>query len=305
MAEFVIAGLDVHDKNTLMKMASDKAPPDARSFPNTRDGRAAMFADLRRRREKALARRVVVGYEASGAGYGLHDDVTDAGSECHVVAPNRMKRSHKGRRMKTDERGAEMACHMYGSRSRRRGVLLRPSCPRPRAAPDREVVTELMRSRLDASERLATLKGQVRNLLKRNGLRRPKLTGKGWTERFGRRVLGLLRREGGPAGVGTRRVLETHLRQMKLFESEVATLDGHVAELARTPRYRARVEALVGEIKGVGVHVAMVFLTEMGDLPAHRAGPTSGANPPGTRFRNRREVAAYVGLVPSSDESGE
>ncbi|MHC4250139.1 MAG: transposase [Planctomycetota bacterium] len=97
---------------------------------------------------------------------------------------------------------------------------------------------------------------------------------------------------------------------MKLFENEIAVLDGpvldgHVSELAQSPRYRARVEALVAELKGVGVHVAMVFPTEVGDLPAQRAGPTSGANAPGTRFRNRREIAACVGLVPSSDESGD
>ena len=61
-----------------------------------------MLAELRRRKKKARASRVAVAYEASGAGYGLYDDVTDAGFECHVLAPTRMKRSHKSRRMKTD-----------------------------------------------------------------------------------------------------------------------------------------------------------------------------------------------------------
>ena len=286
MAEFIIAGLGVHDKSILVKVAADKAPPDARSFPNTRDGRAAMLAELRRRRKKARARRVVVGYEASGAGFGLHDDVTDAGFECYVLAPNRMKRSHKGRRMKTDERDAEMVFEHLRGHFMAGNALCAVWVPDHETRDDRE----LMRSRLDASEKLASLKGQVKNLLKRNGLRRPKLSGKGWTERFRRWVSGLLRKDGGDLGVGTRRALETHVRQMRLFENEIAVLDGHVAELAQSPRYRARVEALVAELKGVGVHVAMVFLTEMGDL---------------TRFKNRRQVAAYVGLVPSSDESGD
>ena len=39
---------------------------------------------------------------------------------------------------------------------------------------------------------------------------------------------------------------------------------------------------------GVGVLTAMVYLTEMGDLK---------------RFCNRRQVASYVGLVPSMMES--
>jgi hypothetical protein len=184
-----------------------------------------MLADLRRRRKKVRASRVVVGYEASGAGYGLYDDVADAEFECYVLAPSRMKRSHKSRRMKTDERDAEMIRYMHDRRGRRRGVHLCPFGPRSRAAPDREFVIEhirghfmannelcavwvpdhetrddreLMRSRLDAAEKLASLKGQVKNLLKRNGLRRPKHTGKGWTEAPRQWVFRLIRREGGP-----------------------------------------------------------------------------------------------------------
>ena len=286
MAEFIIAGLDVHDKNMLMKVAADKASPETLSFPNTRDGRRAMLAELRRRKKKAGAARVVVGYEASGAGFGLYDDVTDAEFECYVLAPSLMKRSHKSRRMKTDERDAEMIFEHLRGHFMANNELYAVWIPDPETRDDRE----LMRSRVDAAGKLASLKGQVQNLTKRNGLRRPKLTGKGWTETFRRWLFQLARKKGGPLGVGTRCALETHLRQMKMFEKEVATLDGHVTELAQSERYRARVEALVAELKGVGVHVAMVFLTEIGNL---------------TRFKNRRQIAAYIGLVPSSDESGE
>jgi transposase len=59
--------------------------------------------------------------------------------------------------------------------------------------------------------------------------------------------------------------------------------------LAETPRYREPVRALV-EICGVGVLTALVFLTELGEL---------------SRFQNRRQIGAYLGLVPSSNESGE
>jgi hypothetical protein len=112
MAKFIIVGLDVHDKNMLMKVAADGAYPDTRSFANTRDGRRAMLAEFRRRKKKARASRVVVACRATGLDFGLpykmRDDVTDAGFECHVLAPNRMQRSHKSRTLKTDERDAEM-----------------------------------------------------------------------------------------------------------------------------------------------------------------------------------------------------
>jgi transposase len=286
MAEFIIVGLDVHDKNMLMKIAADGATPDMRSFANSRDGRRALLSELRRRKDKADASRVVVAYEASGAGFGLHDDIVDAEFECHVLAPNRMSRSQKNRTLKTDERDAVMIFEHLRAHLLANNDLCDVWIPDHETRDDRELV----RSRLNASEDLASLKGKVKNLLKRNGFRRSKNTGKGWTDSYRRWLLGLVRRKNGPLGVGTRRALQTHLRQMKMYEREVVTLDGYVAELAQSDRYRVQVEALVEELKGVGVHVAMVFLTEMGDL---------------TRFSNRREIGSYIGLVPSSNESGE
>ena len=44
------------------------------------------------------------------------------------------------------------------------------------------------------------------------------------------------------------------------------------------------------EFTGVATLSAMVFLTEMGDL---------------RRFANRRQIGAYLGLVPSQNESGQ
>jgi transposase len=45
----------------------------------------------------------------------------------------------------------------------------------------------------------------------------------------------------------------------------------------------------LAKLCGVGVLTAIVFLTELGDL---------------SRFANRRQIAAYLGLAPSSHESG-
>lgn len=55
------------------------------------------------------------------------------------------------------------------------------------------------------------------------------------------------------------------------------------------PRYQRTVYELL-RIRGVGLLTALVYLTEIGDL---------------NRFRNRRQLAAFLGLVPSSNETGE
>jgi transposase len=75
---------------------------------------------------------------------------------------------------------------------------------------------------------------------------------------------------------------------MDWLEKEVGSLEKAIIALSETPRY-ARTTQAVMEPKGVGHLTAMVFLTEIGDL---------------TRFENRRQLAGYLGLVPTTNESG-
>jgi transposase len=87
--------------------------------------------------------------------------------------------------------------------------------------------------------------------------------------------------------VGTK--LRLLLDRHDMYRREMDELEKAIKELARTERYRKPYEEL-RKMPGVGLLVAMTFLTEMGDL---------------SRFHNRREVGAYLGLCPSSQESGE
>jgi transposase len=163
--------------------------------------------------------------------------------------------------------------------------------------PDRTVRDdrELVRARLDAGDKLTALKAQVQSLLKRHGVR---WTGKGqsWGQPHRRWLCDLAEgrcvpnAEGGVSwGPGAVAGLASLLRQLKSMEDETCTLEGAIASLAEESRYAAAVRR-VDALKGVGLLTAMVFLTEIGDL---------------SRFRNRRQLGAYLGLVPSSNESGE
>jgi hypothetical protein len=83
--------------------------------------------------------------------------------------------------------------------------------------------------------------------------------------------------------------LASLLRQLRFLEEEQVRLDQQLVSLANAPRYAAAIQEM-GKLCGVGALTALVFLTELGDL---------------RRFANRRQIAAYVGLVPASHESGE
>ena len=149
---------------------------------------------------------------------------------------------------------------------------------------DREVV----RARLDTQDKCVAVKAQIRTLLKRNGAERPAGLSAGWTREF-RAWLDALSVCDTPLNWGARQHLGSLLRQMKNLEEEVQTLEYSVGTLATQPRHATRVERLT-KLKGVGVLSAMVFLVEIGRPQ---------------RFANRRQIAAFVGLVPSSHESGE
>jgi transposase len=157
--------------------------------------------------------------------------------------------------------------------------------PDHRTRDDREVV----RSRLDAATKRASIKTQVRFLLKRNRVRRPKDIGKSWGKAYRCWLFEVAQGKGKKLRDGGLIALRSFCRQVEMLDREIAFLDADIEELARTPRYADPVRALK-ELDGVGTFVAMVFLTEMGDL---------------SRFGNRRQVPCYMGIVPSSDESGE
>ena len=83
-------------------------------------------------------------------------------------------------------------------------------------------------------------------------------------------------------------VLERLVDRYELYRQEQVKLEKAVRSLSQSMRYKAACTE-VRKLPGVGLLTAMTFLTEMGDLH---------------RFANRREVAAYLGLCPSSFESG-
>jgi transposase len=121
-------------------------------------------------------------------------------------------------------------------------------------------------------------------LLKRNKAVKPKDVGDSWTKTHRRWLEELELKK------GARIALSSLLRQIARLEEESKILGKEIESLSKTDRYRLAAEALVVQIKGVGLLTAMVYLTEIGDM---------------RRFNNRKEIGSYLGLVPSSNESGE
>ena len=284
MEKFTMVGCDLHDRSMLLKYAVGLEEPKKRSFGTDSLGRKKMVEMLKQYSEEAGATRILFAYEASGSGFGLHDELEAQGITCHVLAPSIMKRSPKQRSNKTDEKDAMDILEALRGHYLAGNRLPKVWIPDLQTRDDREI----MRARLDAQGKCTALKAQIQTLLKRNGIAKPKEMGESWTRAFWA-WLNALSVCDEPLAWGAREHLASLVRQLKSSESEVKTLDKRVAQLSRQERHAHQVEQLT-ELKGVGVLTALVFLVEMGRL---------------TRFRNRRQVGSFVGLAPSSKESGE
>jgi len=285
MRNIVICGADVHDNSIATRIAVNKEEPETRIFSYTRQGRKSMFDYLKFVGCKYGTERIVMAYEASSLGFGLCDEGWDAGIECYVLAPTKMPQSEEQRKRKTDKRDAQKILEQLRGHVLAGNDLAKVWIPDPQTRDDREVV----RMRLEIADKLTEARTQVRTLLKRNKVEKPEGVGNAWTV-SDCRWLRRLAEGGNGLAQGARTALASLLRQIAALEEEIKKLDEAIEALAATDRYRAAAEALVEELTGVGVLTAMVFLTEMGDL---------------RRFRNRKKVGAYLGLVPTSNESGE
>jgi len=282
MAEFIMVACDLHDKTMLLKIARGREAAEKVTLRNTSSCRRRLIEQLHERARAAGGARVMFAYEASGQGFGLYDELTAAGFECHVLAPTKIARSTQQRHRKTDEQDANQILQLLRGHVLAGNPLPSVWIPDVQTRDDRELV----RARLDAAEKGVTIKVQIQSLLKRNRLTRPEKLKCAWTKKASA-WLRMVTRD--PAvGAGTRATLASLLRQWEFLQAEIERIEEALQSLASSPRYARAIGALV-KMQGVGQLTALVFLTEMGDL---------------TRFANRRQIGAYLGLVPRSYESG-
>lgn len=282
MCEPIMVASDLHDKTMLLKLAQGRGMAEMLTVRNTSAGRLRMIADLKERSRRVGGAPIIFAYEASGLGFGLYDELTEAGITCHVLAPTKIARSAQHRRRKTDEEDAQQILQLLRGHVLAGNPLPTVWIPDTQTRDDRELV----RLRMDLAQKKNAIKLQIKTLLKRHKLARPEGTGRGWTKAFRGWLHELTGHDS--LGLGVRGTLASLLGQWDFFEEELKRIEQQLVRLAESPRYLPQIYALL-KLPGVGVLTALVFLTEMGDL---------------ARFKNRRQISAYLGLVPASHESG-
>jgi transposase len=272
--------MDAHDNTLTNRIGVDREDPESMTVKNTQEGREKLFRHLKELAQGYEGARILVAYEASPIGFGIYDECAAAGIECHILAPTRMPKSPRDRKRKHDKADAQKIFELLKGHVLAGNTLHDIWIPDHQTRDDREIV----RGRLDAGEKLTAVKTQVQTLLKRNHVQRPESVRWCWGKSHYRWL------EKVELKPGARIALSSLLRQIESLEAEIKELDKQIEDLSQTERYQLAAEALVVQIKGVGLLTAMVFLTEIGDM---------------RRFSNRRQVGSFLGLAPSCRESGE
>jgi transposase len=290
MSDVLMVGCDLHDRTMMLKSCIGKdGAVRTRTVPNDRGSRRILIELLKSEATAARTERIVFAYEASGQGFGLYDQLRAAGIECHVLAPTKIVKTPGERKRKTDDRDAQKILDLVRAHVLAGASLPTVWVPGLQTRDDREVV----RQRVTVADKRCKVKTQVQSLLKRCDLRKPAEM-KPWTKAFeswlqqlaeGRMADG----SPSPLGWGARHALRSLLRELKFWDEELSLLDEPVRELAQSERYESAVREQTQE-DGVGMLTSLVFLSELGDV---------------TRFDNRRQVGAYLGLAPSCFESGD
>jgi len=220
----------------------------------------------------AKYKRLSFCYEAGPTGYGLYRLITSLGHECQVAAPSLIPKK-PGERVKTNRRDAEGLARLL-----RAGELTAVWVPDDR----HEAMRELTRARDAARQDLTRKRQQVSSMLLRLGRHYPGL--KTWNARHRSWLanLKLDHRE-------QRFVLEELLQAERQAGERVERLEQAIREAVADWSLGFMVPALMA-MRGVDLVAAVTVLAEIGDL---------------SRFKNPRQLMAYLGLVPSERSTGE
>ena len=266
----LFVGLDVHKKSISVAYV-----PGIRSAEVTflgPIGTRERDIDALIRRLQSKGSRLLFAYEAGPCGYVLYRYLTAKGLTCLVVAPSLIPKK-AGDRVKTDRRDAVQIARLLRS-----GDLTGVYVP----SVEDEALRDLCRAREDAIGDLKAAKFRLKSFLLRLGMN---YVGRAdWNAAHLRYLAQVVCPT--PA---QQIVFQEYLRAVGEQVDRVNRLDAQLLEQLPTWRLFPVVQALQA-LRGVQEIVAITTVAEVGDL---------------TRFHNPRQLAAYLGLVPSERSTGE
>ncbi|HKZ64716.1 MAG TPA: IS110 family transposase [Chitinophagaceae bacterium] len=219
--------------------------------------------------------QVYCAYEAGCCGYSAHRVFQSFGWNSLVFNPSDISRTGKTQFQKTDQIDADLICRELKD-NRLHGITV----------PDmeRDHLRCLFRRRNDLVKDLRQIKSKIKAQLLYLGIKLPpEFDNANWTKAF-RRWIDELTFE----NETVKTAMKSRKAQFEFLESSMREVSNELRKYCR--RHYKKDYMLLRSIPGIGGIVACAILSELGDL---------------RRFGNFRQLAAYVGLMPSIYQSGD
>jgi transposase len=217
-------------------------------------------------------------YEAGFCGYWIHNKLISLGINSIVVNAADIPTTNKERVQKEDKRDSKKI-----ARSLRSGDLKAIYVPGLKTLEDRG----LLRARASMVKDLTRFKNRIKSFLYFHGIDFPEPFSKPqthWSKRFMTWLESIeLSEESGKI------TLASLIQQSKNLRAAVLALTKEIQKLSQTQPYQNEVIWL-RSLSGIGVLTAMEILTELETID---------------RFSNLDKLCCYIGLVPSTNSSGE
>lgn len=217
-------------------------------------------------------------YESGFSGFSTHYALKEVGIDSIVIHAADVPTTQYEEMMKTDRIDAAKL-----ARSLKAGLLKGIYIRERENIDDRSVV----RIRKTIQKQLSGCKSRLKHLLHCNGVEMPERFDKPGTQWS--RVFIKWLKEDVRLLSPTRTSLDLLIGQVETMRSSLLEATRKMRELSHAERYAENYDLLIS-IPGIGANVAMCILTEIYDV---------------ARFRNERQFASYLGLVPTSHSSGE
>ena len=215
----------------------------------------------------------VCGYEAGCLGYSTYKDLTKTGIKCVIMAPSTMAVQKGGKKVKNDRRDARVIAQCLAYQTYKEVYVL---------SEHDEAVRGYLRMRDSHKKELKRIKQQIIAFCTGHGLFSP--TKSNWTVAHLKWLKGLKFND--PV---EQEIINEYLSSYTYLCDKIKAMDVRIEVLASEKQYCENVKKLRC-IKGIETNVALTLLAEIGDF---------------NRFSKPTDFAAYLGLIPGEQSSGD
>ena len=258
-------GIDLHQKKWQITIRDEAKVIWRGSISGT-------WEDLEKILNRYRGHRIRAVYEAGCFGFWLHDNLKEYGVDCIVTPPSLLPMEY-GNKVKTDRRDSDKLAQLLA-----KDLLKRVYVPSQEELLHRQT----FRQRIQMVRDRVRIQNRIKSTLRLFGLRVPRVRA------FSRSYIYNLRH----VNFGNQfynKSFNLLLDEYELLTEMIKQQTNLIAEMAKLPQYRDRVELLT-RTKGISLLSAMEIILELQDV---------------SRFSNREQIAAYVGLTPSQHSTGD